>query len=488
MAEEAVLPPHDLEAEESVLGSCLISDAAIPRAAAILSPGDFYRPSNAIVFRVALEISARDEPVDGVTLSAELERQTLLEAAGGRARVHELVALVPAAGNVEHYARIVRESSINRRAYEVGAQLSSAALNGGVAAHPEMRDLLSEVINEPGAGAARTLPWLTHASVMAEELEPRPAFLIDDLVEPGVVVTIAGVPETHKSWLAQAVAVGVARGSGEILGRRVLDHGSVGYVWQDDSTRNEVERVQLYARVTDTPSDLPIHWLLNEGVSLPGDIPRLRREVERLRLSLIVLDSFYNVAGGVELKDTEAGRIFASLKADLCDPTGCTVVVVDHMPWATETNRQRLRGYGDVFKNAAVRSGIYIDAVGTSLFVEARGNNIRGFKRTAAYWDPERLELRLIDVEHTSVEEVRERVYEFLEADVNWASTRSVEKSVEGRSASIREALDLLRDEAVIVSRTASEIGRRGSGNYWNLAHRDLDIPTLLNDEEEPEP
>ena len=55
------------------------------------------------------------------------------------------------------------------------------------------------------------------------------------------------------------------------------------------------------------------------------------------------------------------------------------------MPWATDANRQRLRAYGGVFKNAATRFGIYIDANGKNLSIEARGNNIRGFKKRAAY-------------------------------------------------------------------------------------------------------
>src|SRR5207302_1905673 len=78
--------------------------------------------------------------------------------------------------------------------------------------------------------------------------------------------TIAGVPETHKSFLAQAIAVAVARGEGEILGHPVVDRGSVGYVWQDDSRREEAERVKLYERVHGDGSDLPLRWFLNEGV------------------------------------------------------------------------------------------------------------------------------------------------------------------------------------------------------------------------------
>ncbi len=79
---------------------------------------------------------------------------------------------------------------------------------------------------------------------------------------------------------------------------------------------------------------------------------------------MVVLDSVYNFTPGLDLKDRDVGQLFARIKADICDVTGCTVVLVDHMPWATETNRKRLRSYGDVFKGAAARAGIYIDARG----------------------------------------------------------------------------------------------------------------------------
>jgi hypothetical protein len=219
------------------------------------------------------------------------------------------------------------------------------------------------------------------------------------------VGTIAGLPETHKSWLAQATAVKVAACKGSILGCDVTHGGRVGYFWQDDSTREEVERVKTYERIHASGPDLPLVWYLNPGLQLPDDVARLRATVEREQLVLVVLDSFYNVLVGVALKDDQAEQIVPLLKREIADPTGCTVLIVDHMPWATDTNRQRLRAYGGVFKNAATRFGVYIDAQGTKLWIEARGNNIRGFKRTPTYWDDEQLELLLVDAKTDHSEE-----------------------------------------------------------------------------------
>ena len=181
-----------------------------------------------------------------------------------------------------------------------------------------------------------------------------------------MLVTTAGLPETYKGWLCAKKADVIARGEGEVLGCRAAAQGPVGYFWQDDSTRNEAERVQLYARVHETPRDLPIRWFLNEGLQLPRDIERLRATIEEHGFVLVALDSFYNVAAEIDLKDRDAGIVFAQHQDRDLRPDRLHGRVVDHMPWATDNNRKRLRGYGDVFKGAAARAGIYIDVEATS--------------------------------------------------------------------------------------------------------------------------
>jgi hypothetical protein len=170
----------------------------------------------------------------------------------------------------------------------------------------------------------------------------------------------------------------------------------VGYFWQDDSTREEIERIKIYERANAAAGTDRLRWFLNEGVQLPADLSRLTATIRAHDLGLVCLDSFYNFVT-VDLKDSQAEQIVATLKREIADQLGCTVLIVDHMPWPTDANRQRLRAYGGVFKNAATRFGIYIDAVGKNLSIEARGNNIRGFKRRPACWDDQALELRLVE-------------------------------------------------------------------------------------------
>src|SRR5436305_13516012 len=103
VAANATVPPQNLEAEESVLCAMMISPGAIGAVSEILDASDFYRESHAKVYRAALALYAKGEPVDAITLVDELEERGDLEEVGGKVRIHELAALVPASANAGHY-------------------------------------------------------------------------------------------------------------------------------------------------------------------------------------------------------------------------------------------------------------------------------------------------------------------------------------------------------------------------------------------------
>src|SRR4029079_5645480 len=88
-ASPGAVPPQNLEAEESVLGAMMISPGAIAAVSEILGAGDFYRESHAKIYRAALQLYGKNEPVDAITLTNELEQRGELEAIGGRVRPHE---------------------------------------------------------------------------------------------------------------------------------------------------------------------------------------------------------------------------------------------------------------------------------------------------------------------------------------------------------------------------------------------------------------
>jgi hypothetical protein len=241
-------------------------------------------------------------------------------------------------------------------------------------------------------------PGVPHLEALTVEVKPARQ-LIRGLVGAGTVGTVAGLPESYKSWLALQITYAVAGTGGHVLGHDVLEQGAVAYWWQDDSDDEEFSRLQVYAHRHGLTGDLPIQWHVNEGLQLPRDVDVLRREIEQRSQILIVLDSLYNFTEpGVLLKDEVIADIFKAVKAEVCDQTGCAVMFVDHSAWPTESNRG-IRAYGSVFKTAAVRWGIYLKATAGKVSYEAHGNNMPRTKRTPLMWDEDALLLRVIDVE-----------------------------------------------------------------------------------------
>jgi replicative DNA helicase len=108
------VPPQNLEAEQSILGSILLENSAINSVLEVLTKNDFYNEAHRKIFHVIIELSEKNEPVDLITLSNALRDKNLLDAAGGTAYLASLVDNVPSAANVANYARIVKEKSILR--------------------------------------------------------------------------------------------------------------------------------------------------------------------------------------------------------------------------------------------------------------------------------------------------------------------------------------------------------------------------------------
>jgi replicative DNA helicase len=124
LSQTAPVPPQNLEAEESVLGAMMLSPGAIGAVSEILDASDFYRESHSKIYLAALGLYAKGEPVDAITLVDELEERSELDDVGGRVRIHELAALVPATANAAHYARIVHEMATLRGLIRAGGEIA----------------------------------------------------------------------------------------------------------------------------------------------------------------------------------------------------------------------------------------------------------------------------------------------------------------------------------------------------------------------------
>ena len=118
------MPPQDNAAEQSVLGSMLLSKDAIADVIETIRGADFYRPAHETIFDAVIELYGRGEPVDPVTTAAELGRRGELVRVGGAPYLHTLSASVPIAANASYYAEIVREKAILRRLVNAGTRIA----------------------------------------------------------------------------------------------------------------------------------------------------------------------------------------------------------------------------------------------------------------------------------------------------------------------------------------------------------------------------
>jgi replicative DNA helicase len=116
-------PPQNIEAEQSVLGGMLLSKDAIADVVEVLRPTDFYRPAHQIIYEAAVDLYGRGEPVDQITVAAELTRRGEITRVGGAPYLIDLADAVPTAASAGYYARIVAEQAILRRLVEAGTRI-----------------------------------------------------------------------------------------------------------------------------------------------------------------------------------------------------------------------------------------------------------------------------------------------------------------------------------------------------------------------------
>src|SRR5437588_6218845 len=119
------LPPHNTEAEESVLGSLLIDPEAIEATASLLRTEDFYHPRNRDIYAAMLRLYERRQPTDFVMVCDELERDDMLDRIGGIAYVSRLLTIVPTAIHVEHYAQVVERTAVMRRLITAAGRIAA---------------------------------------------------------------------------------------------------------------------------------------------------------------------------------------------------------------------------------------------------------------------------------------------------------------------------------------------------------------------------
>ncbi|HLS46848.1 MAG TPA: replicative DNA helicase [Ornithinicoccus sp.] len=217
------LPPQDVAAEQSALGSMLLSKDAIADCVEVLKPHDFYRPAHESIYEAILDLYARGEPVDAVTVSDELSKRGDLSRVGGSPFLYQLINQVPTAANAGYYAQIVSERAVLRRLVEAGTrivQMGYAQGGGDVddivnLAQAEVYGVADKRGGEDyhplSALLEPTMDEIEHAAGTSGEMLGVPTGFtdLDELtngLHPGQMVIIAARPAVGKSTLALDIA------------------------------------------------------------------------------------------------------------------------------------------------------------------------------------------------------------------------------------------------------------------------------------------
>ena len=149
------LLPHDIEAEEAVIGSLLIDGESFARIAPILQGGDFYRERNQVCFDAAMALFQRDQAIDQTTLASELARTETLDSVGGMAYLSHLVAITPTSAHAEDYAEIVVRTSTMRKLISAAARISELGYNDTDDVEGTLRQAEDVLFAVRGAGQTR---------------------------------------------------------------------------------------------------------------------------------------------------------------------------------------------------------------------------------------------------------------------------------------------------------------------------------------------
>lgn len=405
--EAARMPPHSIEAEQSVLGGLLLDNSAWDRIGDVVSESDFYRADHRLIFQHIAQLVEQNRPADALTVAEHLDRSGQLSEAGGQAYIGTLALNTPSAANIRRYAEIVRERAILRNLAAVGTAIADSAYT------PSGKDpqlLIDEAegkvfqIAEAGAktrqGFTKIDPLLTETVERIDMLYSRenksdviglPTGFVDlDRMTSGLhggeMVVIAGRPSMGKTALAmniaenaaleskKAVAVFSMEMSGPQLAMRMI--GSVGRVDQHQ-LRTGTFKEEDWPRLVDAVGKLNDSQIfIDDTAGL--NVLEVRSRARRLHrqcggLSLIVVDylqlmSGTSSGGRDENRATEIAEISRSLKG-IAKELKVPVIALSQLNRSVDSRQDKrpmmsdLRESGAIEQDADVILFIYRDEV-----------------------------------------------------------------------------------------------------------------------------
>jgi replicative DNA helicase len=377
------VPPQNIEAEESVLGSMMLSPEAIADVVEVLGPDDFYRSANGKVFETLREIYGRGDPVDAITAVEELKRRGLLEEIGGHLYISELVERVPTPAAAGSYARIVAETALLRRLISAAGEIMEMAYSAPeeperVADRAEQR--IYEVARHDEEGQVASLHQLVdQAMTDLEKIQNRESAFagvptgfrdVDALLsgmQAGNLIIVAARPGVGKSSfitnVARNVAVDaqrpVAMFSLEMsrweIGMRLLC-AEARVPW--DSIRNKRVAADDWSRIAqaaDTLHDAPLSVVDSGNVTLVDIRAKARRLAARHRLGVIMVDylQLMSHTRRVENRQQEIAEISRGLKM-LAKELEIPVVAVSQLNRDPERRQDKRPQLSDLRESGAL--------------------------------------------------------------------------------------------------------------------------------------
>jgi len=323
------LPPHNEDAEQSVLGSMMLDRTALSAAMEFLDPESFYRPAHQKIFNAILNLDGRGEPVDQISVVDELKRSGDLQATGGAYYITELTEKIPSTANARYYARLVMESSALRALIQLSAELSTEAYE----TRERVDDLLGKAESKifelsekrfKSADFIRIRTALDEAFAQADKFHENPGDIrgvatgfekLDEITsgfQKSDLIIVAARPSMGKTALALSIARNAA----------VKYHRKIGIF------SLEMSNYQLAMRLLCSEARVDAH-LVRTG-RLPSNLwPRLSTAAGNLAEAEIYLDD------SASLNITELRAKARRLKAD----KDIDLIIVDYMQLLQGTGR-----------------------------------------------------------------------------------------------------------------------------------------------------
>lgn len=392
------VPPHSQEAEESVLGAILLSDRTMYGLVIEegLKPHDFYREKHQQIFAAMLALYDQSEPVDVLTVAEHLRTAGHLDHVGGRAAIDSLAASVPAAGNVRHYARIVREDALMRRLLTTTYEIQ-ATVQDQVAPPREIVDRAERMVLEV-AHDDRQKDFRSIEEVLDEELDklhrlslegtaltgtPSGFKDLDEMTggfQPGNLIILAARPSMGKSALVCNIAENAAidhnapvalfsleMSEAELAQRFVASQARI----KGDELRKGRVAAHKWPKILEASQRLARAPLFIDDSSDVG-LLEIRAKARRLHqqhgLGLIVVDYLQLLRGDgrIENRVEQIGQMSRGLKI-LARELECPVIALSQLNRSVESRTDKrpvlsdLRESGSIEQDADLVAFIYRD-------------------------------------------------------------------------------------------------------------------------------